>query len=282
MFTAQAHAKLNLCLHVTGKRADGYHLLESLVVFTELADTLHVCAAEALSLHVHGPFSGDAGQDADNLVLRAARLLQQETGTAYGAAITLEKRIPVGAGLGGGSADAAVALQLLNQCWGLGLDMAALHALAPRLGADVAMCLHGRPCMASGIGDVLQPVPPLPPLHAVLVHPRLPLLTAEVYRAYMHAARPGQGVWQEPTAFWPWLQETRNDLQPPALAVQPKIGAMLQCMENTVPAPRLVRMTGSGACCFALFTQENEAHDYAEAVRQQQPHWFVAATAVRR
>ena len=283
MFAATARAKLNLGLHITGKRADGYHLLESLFVFTELADRLTAEPAEGLSLEVTGPFAADAGAGPDNLVLRAARALQDATGTTQGARITLDKQVPVGGGLGGGSADAAAALRLLVHLWKLDVNKAALFALAPTLGADVSACIAGVPLIARGIGEQLEGLPwAFPSWPVVLVHPRIPLLTAEVYRHYLHplgkAGLPTPAAM--PTDLLGWLRDMRNDLQRPAIAVSPVVGEVLLAMKTALPTPALVRMTGSGACCFALFTEAEAAKKYAAQLRAAYPLWFVAETTI--
>lgn len=277
MLTADARAKLNLTLHITGKREDGYHLLDSVVAFTQLADRLQVQEADGLTLEVEGPFADASGAQDDNLVLRAARLLQRETGCTRGAHIRLEKHIPVGAGLGGGSADAAVALQLLNELWELRLPPERLQALAPQLGADVAMCLLGKPLVARGIGEVLEPLGwDMPARAVVLVHPRIPLLTAQVY-----ALRDGEAPRPFPAPVdWAAVLAGRNDLQRAAIAASPIVAELLLAMETTGPKPELVRMTGSGACCFALFADADQAVRYAETMRGYAPAWFVFVSAI--
>lgn len=271
---ALAPAKLNLTLRIVGKRSDGYHLLESLVAFTDLHDVLEVTAAETLSLRVTGPFAAACGAVEENLVLRAARLL----GTR-GAAFTLTKNIPPGAGLGGGSADAAAALQLLNACWGLRLSDAQLQAYATQLGADVAMFLRApQPLIARGIGEEITPLPTaLPPLHAVLVYPHQPLATPAVYGAYQHA--PGDAPALVMTDAWlSQIMASRNALQSAAMGLMPEISQMLQALEVT-PA-LLARMTGSGACCFALYDRADAAQASAIALHARYPQWWVQATAL--
>lgn len=261
-----APAKLNLYLHITGKRADGYHLLESLVVFTNLQDVLTIASADTLSLEVTGEFASDAGQ-ADNLVLRAARLLQQETGTNHGARITLEKNIPVGAGLGGGSSDAATTLKGLNELWQLKVSDTKLREIGLKLGADVPMCLYGKKLIARGIGEVIKPYEgDLLAPYVVLVHPRIPLLTAQVY-AMLDSIR---GVGE------------RNDLQRAAIAASPVVGEVLLAMETALPRPALVRMTGSGACCFALFDDADHAATYAAQLRAEHSTWWIRSSAIIR
>lgn len=283
MIIEHAPAKLNLTLHILGKRADGYHEVESLVAFAALGDTLEVEAAPVLSLAVDGEFAAASGAQEENLVLRAARLLQAEYGVHAGAALRLTKRIPVGAGLGGGSADAAAALRALNQLWQLALPDAALMALAPKLGADVAMCIASRPAIARGIGEKLEPLAvPLPALHGVLVHPRTPLLTKEVYAAFALSPAPAPIFSQLQTAhdFLAALKTARNDLEPAALTVSAEVGSVRAALVNAVPTPALVRMSGSGACCYGLYTRAEDAARAAETLAQQHLGWWVQATAL--
>ncbi len=282
---ARAPAKLNLYLHVLGKRADGYHALESLVTFTALADMLEVSESVDVSLTLAGEFAAQAGNGESNLVLKAAQLLQTETGTRQGAALHLTKNIPVGAGLGGGSADAAAALRALNEFWLLGLGDDVLHRLVTKLGADVAMCLASKPAIARGVGEQLTPLAqPLPVFYAVLVYPRTPLLTAEVFRALDIASLPASrefAVPDQPSAWLPALaRETRNDLQRPAIAVRAEVGEVLLALETVQPAADLVRMSGSGACCFALYMVEGDALKAAASLRQQYPQWWVSVTRI--
>ncbi len=282
VITRRARAKLNLYLHIEGRRADGYHGLESLVVFTDLADELTFAAATELSLTVGGPFAKAAGAEENNLVMRAAKRLQAAHGVTTGAAITLQKNIPVGAGLGGGSADAAAALQGLNALWQLGLSEADFHAQALALGADVAMCLSARPAIARGIGEQLAPLPmPLPPLYALLVHPRTPLLTADVYAALASLPAARGAPWMMPTAwdaaaFLASLQPTRNHLQPAAITVNPLVAEVLLALETLESRAEFIRMTGSGACCFALYADEATARSAAKTMVEEYPDWWVA------
>jgi 4-diphosphocytidyl-2-C-methyl-D-erythritol kinase len=280
----QAPAKLNLYLYLTGKRDDGYHLLESLVVFTELADILEIEAGDALSLQVQGEFADSSGSVDDNLVLRAARALAAKAGVNHGARLTLTKNIPVGAGLGGGSADAAAALRGLNRFWDLNISQQDLRWIATTLGADVAMCLDSMPAIARGVGDELTPLlPPPPKLHVLLVHPRVPLLTKDVYKA----SRLGDPApaWKpksmKPKDFIASLQETRNHLQRPAIAVDSRVAEVLLALETLQPAPDLVRMSGSGACCFGLYAEAQHAQQAHQRIIKQHPNWWVALTALR-
>ena len=282
MLKRTAPAKVNLSLRILGRRADGYHLLESLTTFAELGDEISVAPADRLTLTVDGEFAAAAGGGKGNLVLKAAQLLQERTGCAQGATICLTKHVPVGAGLGGGSADAAMALHLLNELWTLNVSRDTLIGWAPELGADVAMCLAARPVFACGIGEILTPLPsPLPAFHAVLVHPRTPLLTADVYRALQVVAQPSR--LPAPGALNPaqWLAYMRaqgNDLEPAAMQVSPDVPKVLHALQQLTPAASLVRMTGSGACCFALYPTPDAATQAAAHIRAQHPHWWVVAT----
>lgn len=273
MLTRAAPAKLNLTLHITGKRADGYHELESLVVFTDLQDVVRVQAADTLTLHVEGAFADASGDGENNLVMKAAHALQAASGCTRGAALTLSKHIPVGAGLGGGSADAAAALVLLSQLWQVDAD---LPAIALTLGADVPMFLHApQPLIARGIGEVLAALDvPLPPLQAVLVYPNKKLATVEVYRAYRHETRPAVAV------SFDSLAQSRNDLQRAAIALCPEVAEVLLALETMLPSPVLARMTGSGACCFALYHDAAMATLSAQALAARYPQWWVRTAAI--
>ena len=250
-----ARAKVNLWLKIVGRRADGYHLLESLVAFADLADAVEAVPSDGLSLQVDGPQGAVLSAEPDNLVLKAARLLAGRAGVSPRAALRLTKNIPVAAGLGGGSADAAAALAELVELWRIALPAEELFDLASTLGADVPMCLAGRPALASGVGERLAPTPPLPSCAILLVNPGVALSTAEVF-----AAR--QGGFSAPAAAtppWTGLDDfTRmlavhgNDLEAPATALCPIIADVLAALRNGVGV-RYAAMSGSGATCFALY-----------------------------
>ena len=257
-----APAKINLWLKVVGKRADGYHLLDSLVAFADLADTLDAAPAEALSLALDGPQAGSLAAEPDNLVSKAARVLAARAGVAPRAALRLTKNIPVAAGLGGGSADAAAALRALVELWRVALPVEELFDLAGTLGADVPMCLAGRTAVASGIGDSLAPAPSLPPCGLLLVNPGVALATKDVF-----ARR--QGGFSQPLPVeraWPSLGDLAaalrargNDLTEAAVSLQPVVGEVLAVL-GRAPAVRYRAMSGSGATCFALFDDVAQAH----------------------
>ena len=280
----EARAKVNLTLHVTGRRPDGYHELDSLVVFAGLGDTLEIAPAAGLSLSAEGPFAAALGGRESNLVLRAARALRERFQVGEGAVLRLTKRLPVSAGLGGGSADAAAALRGLDTFWGLRAPEGVLQGLAAGLGADVPVCLSGRPSILGGIGERVAPAPALPPFWLVLVNPGVPLSTPDVFKARSGAfSRPLSLVPAPDTAqgLALWLAEGRNDLEAPALSLAPAIGQALAALRAT-PACLLARMSGSGATCFGLYGSEAAAAAAAEALAEGYPDWWVkAAPAVR-
>lgn len=267
-----AAAKVNLTLHVTGQRADGYHLLDSLVCFAGVGDRVSVDSAAALDLQVSGPESAGLTAGPDNLVLRAAASL----GSAQGAAIRLDKHLPLASGIGGGSADAAAALRALSRVWQVPLPDA---AAVLRLGADVPVCLAGRTCRMQGVGEVLAPAPALPPVWAVLANPRVEVPTPQVFRALDrrdHPPMPPLPDWPDAAALARWLATQRNDLQPAAIRVAPAIAAVLGDLA-ALPGALLARMSGSGATCFALFATPEAAHTGAARLQAARPGWWVAA-----
>jgi 4-diphosphocytidyl-2-C-methyl-D-erythritol kinase len=250
-----APAKVNLWLNVVGRRADGYHLLESLVAFTDLADRIDASPSDRLTLAVDGPFAAALAGEADNLVLKAARLLAGRAGVVPRAGLRLSKHIPVAAGLGGGSADAAAALRLLIDLWRVALPVEELFDLAARLGADVPMCLAARAALVSGVGERLAPVPPLPSCAILLVNPGVPLPTAEVFARRQGAFSPARLLvrpWTDAASFAATLAERGNDLTDAAIALQPAIADVLAFLRTT-PGMLHVAMSGSGATCFALY-----------------------------
>lgn len=274
-----APAKINLTLSLRGQRADGYHLLDSLVVFAGVGDRLAVEAASGLSLSIGGPFSDGLSAGGDNLVLRAAQGLAGGAtgGRPRGAALHLEKNLPVASGIGGGSSDAATALKLLSDLWGVDPDA----ALAASLGADVPVCCAApAPQVMRGIGEDLTPAPGLPTCWVVLVNPLIGVPTGAVFAqvADKHPPAapdlPAQGfaAFGDLTA---WLQTQRNDLQEAAIAVCPVIASVLSALAD---AP-IARMSGSGATCFALLQGEAQALALAERIRAD-GRWWVAAAPV--
>ena len=268
-----APAKVNLCLHVTGQRADGYHLLDSLVVFAGVGDRLTFTPADDLRLTIGGPQAANLPPSNDNLILRAARAF----GLGRGAHIHLEKHLPIASGIGGGSADAAAALRGLSRLWALPLpDAAAVLGL----GADVPVCMAKRAVRMGGVGETLSPVPPLPPAHMVLVNPGLGVATPAVFRALpskTNAPLPDIPQFANLPDFAQWLAAQRNDLEPPALLLAPVI-ASVKATLAAQPGCHLARMSGSGATCFGLFETATQAENAAQTLRQSHPDWWVAAT----
>jgi 4-diphosphocytidyl-2-C-methyl-D-erythritol kinase len=259
---AFAPAKVNLWLRVTGRRADGYHLLDSLVVFAGVADRVRAEAADALSLAIDGPFASGLAAGEGNLVLRAARALATEAGVSSGARLHLTKNLPVASGIGGGSADAAAALRVLSTLWGVDPRHAA--AVAPRLGADVPVCLAGRACRMQGVGEALTAVPAMPAFGLVLANPRVPLETRTVF-----SARSGGSSQEFPPRAWPDaaalaadIRAAGNDLQDAAIALCPPIADVLAALA-ALPGALAAQMSGSGATCFALFDSPAAAQDAA-------------------
>ncbi len=274
-----APAKINLYLHVVGRRTDGFHLLDSLVAFADIADDIVAVPAADLSLRLEGPFATSlAGPPEDNLVWRAAEMLAQALGRAPGAALTLVKNLPVAAGIGGGSSDAAATLAALAQLWQADLAPEALATLAAALGADVKVCLARRASWLGGIGDIVEPAPGLPPSWVVLANPGAALPTATVFRRrigpYGAAAR--FAVPRDATRLAALLGARGNDLTAAAIAVVPEIATVLDALAASDGA-LIARMSGSGATCFALFAAAPEAEAAASRMREAQPRWWVAA-----
>lgn len=260
-----APAKLNLTLHVTGRRADGFHLLDSLVVFCDIGDVVTLVPGP-LALKVTGPFAADLGTGDDNLCLRAARL------AGRAAAITLEKNLPVASGIGGGSADAAAVLRALDA------DPAGVQVL----GADVPVCMAGVPARMRGLGEILDPLPALPELHLVLVNPGCGLSTPAVFKALTQRENPPMPdalpAFPDAPALTGFLRECRNDLQAPAIALMPEIAACLAALEGA--GAGLARMSGSGATSFGLFPDAARARAAQAAIARAHPQWWVAASGL--
>ncbi|MFC3060514.1 4-(cytidine 5'-diphospho)-2-C-methyl-D-erythritol kinase [Paenirhodobacter populi] len=268
-----APAKVNLALHVTGRRADGYHLLDSLVAFAPFGDHLTLVPAPALSLTVTGPEGAGVPEGPENLVLRAAALVPG----GQGAAITLDKRLPPASGIGGGSSDAAAMLRGLALLRGASLP----EDRGLELGADVPMCLDPRPARVRGIGEDITPVT-LPPLPAVLVNPRGSVPTPAVFKALTERDNPPMATipgFASTADCIDWLAGQRNDLEPPAKAIAPGIAAALSALA-TLPGCRLARMSGSGATCFGLFATLTEAETALTRLRATRPEWWSACGAL--
>jgi len=276
--TETAYAKINLALHVRRRRADGYHDLETLFAFCADGDELAVELADDLSLTIEGPFGEGLSADADNLVLRAARALQEASGTARGAAIRLDKRLPIASGIGGGSADAAAALRLLVRLWDIDLPQSALHDIAADLGADVPACLVSKSCRGEGKGDALDLLDDatLRGLPVLLVNPRVPVPTGPVFKGW-HGVDRGPLAGGNPLAA---ALTGRNDLQAPAVAMQPVIADVISALA-AMPGATIARMSGSGATCFALFGTVEDRDSARAAIENRFPHWWMLATLLR-
>ena len=264
------HAKLNLALHVRSKESDGYHRIETVFAFCEAGDTLVVREGEGLSLEVTGPFGAELADSENNLVLRAARALQAAAAPSAGAALFLEKRLPVASGIGGGSADAAATLRLLKRWWGLDID---LLPIARELGADVPACIRSETARGEGRGDLLDysGVPDVAGTPVLLVNPGVAVSTPEVFAGW-------DGIDRGGLAGVP-LNEARNDLQEPALALAPQIGEILSVLART--RPELARMSGSGATCFALYGDQLARDDAEELIAKEHPGWWRLSTRLR-
>lgn len=284
----RAPAKVNLTLHILGRRAeDGYHALESLVAFAGTADRLTLDPDAPLGLTVSGPTAGPAGPTGDNLVLRAGRHLAARLPGLRTGAFHLTKRLPVAAGIGGGSSDAAAALRLLARLNRLSPDDPAIVAAARATGADVPVCLDPQARMMCGVGEEIGPPLHLAPLPAVLVNPGVPVPTAPVFKALGLAAgqslpgadHPVIGEGLDGDALVAAIGPARNDLEAPALTVAPVIGTVLAALR--AQGCRLARMSGSGATVFALFDDRRRAVRAASALRAAHPEWWVAPTFLR-
>jgi len=268
-----AYAKINLALHVRRRCDDGYHDLETLFAFAESGDLLHAEEGIGLAMEIVGPFAGGLDPDEDNLVLRAARALRGKAGITRGAAIRLDKRLPVASGIGGGSADAAAALRLLDRLWGTRAAEADLLAIAAALGSDVPACIRSTTALGRGRGEQLEPADPGPFAQAplLLVNPGVKLSTAAVFARWDGIDRGALGG---------DIAAARNDLEPPARALEPPIGDVLGALD-ALPGVTLSRMSGSGATCFALFGDE-ALRDAGEAViRAAHPDWWCLASRLR-
>lgn len=274
-----APAKVNLSLQVTGRRSDGYHLLDSLVVFAGVGDELSFEPSPRLELTISGPQAAGLAADASNLVARAASALAKAAGIEPRAAIHLEKRLPVASGIGGGSADAAAAMRGLLSLYGERVAEDELLAIAASLGSDIPVCVASQTAWMEGRGERVTPLPSLPPAHIVLVNPGVSVATADVFRRL--TIRAGETELRPPPVFESlatligYLKATRNDLEAPALAVAPVIGSVLEALaqQNAI----FTRMSGSGATCFGLFESAAKAQSAAAAIAGVESHWWARA-----
>ncbi len=276
--TEIAPAKVNLFLHIVGRRADGYHLIESQFGFTAQGDTLTFAPADEISLAIDGPFADNLMAEADwqhsNLVTAAARALQTYLGLETGAHITLTKVLPVAAGIGGGSADCAAALRGLCRLWGVAIELKALQSLALSLGADIPACLAGEPVMVRGIGERLDPVPMSQRVPAVLVNPLRACATAAVFASYRASGKAFREAQTPPATITALLQNTGNDLTAAAVEHCPDIATILETLGEQ-PGCMLARMSGSGATCFALFETDAAASAASQHCRTCWPGYWV-------
>ena len=278
LLSSAAPAKLNLYLHITGRRDNGYHELDSLIAFAEPCDWIVADRAQDFLLDLTGPFAPalDSPSD-DNLVARAARGLATLAGIEPAARLALEKNLPVASGIGGGSSDAAAALRVLMCLWNIAPESDALAELALSLGADVPVCLHGKTCFVGGIGERCDPAPKLPNCGLVLVNPGVALATPEVFRARTGGFSASARFTETPTdavALARFLAVRRNDLEAPALFLAPVIGEVLRALRD-LPGCRFARMSGSGATCFALFDDHVEAESAARVLHEHHGDWWV-------
>jgi 4-diphosphocytidyl-2-C-methyl-D-erythritol kinase len=277
----QAPAKVNLTLRVLGRRADGYHEIESLVAFADVGDALTFTPSDALALAVSGPTAAAAGDMADNLVLKAARALAERVDGLKVGSFALSKRLPVAAGLGGGSADAAAALRLLAGANRIALDDPRLMEAARVTGADVPVCVDPRPRLMRGIGEILSAPLELPKLAAVLVNPGVAVPTREVFAMLnlkpgsVQARQPGSPA--SPSELMELIAHGRNDLELPAIELQPVIAEVMSVLRG-LPGCTLARMSGSGATCFALFKTSAAATAASRTLRVGYPGWWVRPT----
>ena len=269
-----APAKINLTLHVTGQRADGYHLLDSLVVFADVGDRVRVMPATETSLEVIGPMAVGVPADETNLVMRAAALFELPV------SISLDKHLPMAAGIGGGSSDAAATLHAMADLVGTGT----IPEGATDIGADVRVCLMRQAARMRGTGEDVQPVEGMPELHAVLANPGVDVSTPEVFSALTEKnglAMPKRiPRWRAAWSAIDWIAKQRNDLEAPAREIAPVIGEVLDAL-TALPGARFARMSGSGATCFALFEERMEADEAAEQLAAAHPEWWITAATLR-
>lgn len=278
----QAPAKINLTLQVLGRRADGYHEIESLVAFADFGDKLTLRTAIEDGLEIAGPFGEKSGPIADNLVLKAVAAGRERVAGLKGGRFLLEKNIPVAAGLGGGSSDAAAALRLIARANALALDDPRLISAAQATGADVPVCLHPCARIMRGVGEQLSEPIDLPSLSALLVNPLLPLATRDVFSKFAVGRRSGNHADIVPRDFnglINFLEQHDNDLTPAACACAPVVGEVLETL-RALPGVRLVRMSGSGPTCFALFAARDEGTKAGRTLRAERPDWWVQPAAI--
>lgn len=276
-----APAKINLALHVTGQRPDGYHLLDTLVAFADFGDRVSVSAADTNSFACSGPRAAPELDTADNLCLRARDALRAAFPdmSRDPVAIGLDKRLPVASGVGGGSSDCATTLKLLAAHWKLPIDVNKLAMIAMPLGADLPMCLQAAPLIARGIGEQIERLTEFPELHLVLANPGVAVATPDIFRRLTNKSNqplPPLPAQRDAATIIAWLDATRNDLQAPAISLAPLIGDCLAALGHT--GAQFVRMSGSGATCFGIYSDRQTADLAAQEILRQHPGWFVVPT----
>ena len=278
-----APAKINLYLQITGRRPDGYHLLDSLVAFTEYADRVFASRADELSLRIRGAFgSGLQGNEEDNLIMHSARALRDSFGVRDGAALTLEKNLPVSSGIGGGSADAAAALRLLARLWKLEADDRDLSDIGLKIGSDIPVCIIGTPSKMSGAGETVHPVQPLPVCAVLLINGGEAVSTTAVFGAYRHNSSVGAN-WVPPNDFERFVSQIlplRNDLTDAAQQASPVVKKILSVLERSEGCA-LARVSGSGGTCFGLFADLSQANLAQEKIERLQNGWWSVVTEFR-
>jgi 4-diphosphocytidyl-2-C-methyl-D-erythritol kinase len=282
LLVESAPAKINLTLRVLGRREDGYHELESLVAFTDISDTISLRPRTGAALDITGPYAGACGPLADNLVFKAVVALRERVGNITAGRFLLDKRIPVAAGIGGGSADAAAALRLMARANRIAKDDPRLASAALDVGADVPVCLESRARIMRGVGDLLSAPLPVPAMPAVLVNPNVPVATRDVFAAFAGSKKTDKYLRNVPAQFDPmmwFLNEHGNDLTQAAIACAPVITDVLIAL-RALPAVQLVRMSGSGPTCFALFRSPGEALAAARRLQAERKDWWVSATTI--
>ncbi|MBH64026.1 MAG: 4-(cytidine 5'-diphospho)-2-C-methyl-D-erythritol kinase [Alphaproteobacteria bacterium] len=282
----RAPAKINLYLHVLGRRSDGYHDIDSLIVFAGVSDQVSVSRSQRPGLRMAGPFAHDMETMdwANNLVVVAARALSEVCGESPSVALSLQKNLPVAAGLGGGSSDAAATLRALAELWTLDISDEQLRAVAEGLGADVPACLAQNPVAISGRGEIITQAPKLPAAWLVLANPGIPLVTAEVFRWFSPTGSQAAPLKEAPKdlgAMVEALARRSNDLEQPAITLVPQIAEVIE-MLSTSEGCMLARMSGSGATCFGIFSDEASADAAAESIGNEQDTWWVSSVQMLR
>lgn len=277
-FTLPAPAKINLFLHLTGRRDDGYHLLQSVMVFVDVGDSLEFSPHDSLFLDVDGPFAGDMPPPHENLIYRAAQMLAAEFKTTPRGAVRLTKNLPVASGIAGGSADCAAALKGFAKLWGFSDERDRIHRIGQQLGADVPACLVAKPVWAEGIGEKMMPLHDMPALHFVLANPMVATPTPEVFRRYRNRFCPPIQFSGRKKSMQEWIADIkryRNDLTDPAMEVTPEIRTVLQALQET-PNCQVARLSGSGATCFGIYEHAETARAAVNKLKMDHPRWWVS------